>query len=217
MLLKLSVLLDLLRGASVTVGVSSLAVVAGIPLGLILAIGRTGTNPIVRIVCGLYASFVRAVPVVTFVMFIYFGLPALGFSLNPFPAAILALALNTASFNCEIWRAAIMDVPPGQIEAARASGMTRWLIFRRVVFPEIWRASLPALVNEITLLIKVSPAIAVIGVVDLVRKAREIAETTFQPIPPFSAALLIYGLVLAVLVVAARMLERHIRERVGRI
>jgi polar amino acid transport system permease protein len=63
----------------------------------------------------------------------------------------------------------------------------------------------------------VSPAIAVIGVVDLVRKAREIAETTFQPIPPFSAALLIYGLVLAVLVVAARMLERHIRERLGRI
>lgn len=217
MLFHAGVLLDLLRGAGATIGVSTLAIIAGIPLGLLLAVGRTGTNPVIRVACGLYSSFVRAVPVVTFVMFIYFGLPALGLSLNPFPAAILALALNTASFNCEIWRAAIIDVPRGQVEAARAYGMTKALVFRRVIFPEIWRASLPALVNEITLLIKVSPAIAIIGVVDLVRKAREIAESTFEPIPPFLAALFIYGIVLSVLVVAARALERRVRERLGRI
>lgn len=217
MLFKWSVLLDLFRGAGTTLAVCSLAIGAGIPLGLLLALGRTGSVRIVRIACTVYASFVRAVPVVTFVMLIYFGLPSVGVSLDPFPAAIIALALNTASFNSEIWRAAIVDLPHGQMEAARAYGMTRGIAFRRVVFPQIWRASLPALVNEITLLIKASPAIAIIGVVELVRKARQIAEATYEPLPPFLTALLIYGLVLAPLVVAARFLERRMSKRLGRI
>jgi len=150
-------------------------------LGLALAAGRTGQAPLIRSACALYSSFVRAVPVVTFVLLIYFGLPRLGLALNPLPAAILALVLNTAAFNCEIWRAAIRDFPSGQLEAARAFGMTRRVAFWRVVFPQIWRASLPSLVNEMTLLIKASPAIAIIGVVDLTRKARQIAAVTYEP------------------------------------
>jgi His/Glu/Gln/Arg/opine family amino acid ABC transporter permease subunit len=213
--LKLSTLLDLLNGAGVSVGVSSLAILAGVPLGLLLALGRTGEVAILRWFCAMYSSFVRAAPVVTFTMLIFFGLPAVGLSLDPLPAAVIALALNTAAFNAEVWRAAIVDFPRSQLEAAQAVGMTGRVAFRRIVFPQIWRASLPALVNEMTLLIKASPAIAIIGVVDLTRKARQIAATTYEPLPPFVAAAVVYGLVLALLVAGARRLERTLRRRYG--
>jgi His/Glu/Gln/Arg/opine family amino acid ABC transporter permease subunit len=202
--------LDLLNGVATTVAVCSIAIVAGMPLGLVIAAGRTGRNRFLRFVCGLYASFVRAVPLVTFVMLIYFGLPALGVAFDPLPASVLALTLNTAAFNSEIWRAGIVDFPRGQTEAARAFGMTRRTAFWRIMFPQLWRRSLSPLVNEMTLLIKASPAIAVIGVVDLTRKARQIAESTYEPLPPFLTAVAIYGVVLIVLVLAARALERRL-------
>jgi len=202
--------LDLLNGLATTVTVSGAAIVAGIPLGLMIAAGRTSRNRILRFLCGVYASFVRAVPMVTFVMLIYFGLPALGIAFDPLPASVFALTLNTAAFNSEIWRAGIVDFPGGQIEAARAFGMTRRKAFWRIMFPQLWRRSLSPLANEMTLLIKASPAIAVIGVVDLSRKARQIAESTYEPLPPFLAAVAIYGAVLIVLVLAARALERRL-------
>jgi len=212
---SLAMLLDLLHGAGITVIVSGLAILAGVPLGLALAAGRTGQAPLIRSACALYSSFVRAVPVVTFVLLIYFGLPRLGLALNPLPAAILALVLNTAAFNSEIWRAAIRDFPSGQLEAARAFGMTRRVAFWRIVFPQIWRASLPTLVNEMTLLVKASPAIAVIGVVELTRKTRQISAVTYEALPPLVLAAIIYGALLALLVAGARWLEhrltRHLR------
>lgn len=208
-----SMLLDLLQGAGVTLALSGLAILAGVPLGLALAAGRTGRVPVIRVACAIYSSFVRAVPLVTFVLLIYFGLPALGVALNPLPAAVLALVLNTTAFNSEIWRAAIQSFSGGQLEAARAYGMPRSVVFWRIVFPQIWRASLPALVNEMTLLIKASPAIAIIGVVDLTRKARQIAAVTYEPLPPLVSAAIVYGVALAVLVGGARWLERRLVRR----
>ena len=206
-------ILDLLRGAGTTVAVCSVAIAAGIPLGLAIAAGRTGRNAIVRFLCGVYSSLVRATPLVTFVMLIYFGLPALGIEFDPLPAAVLALALTTAAFNSEIWRAGIVDFPRGQLEAARSFGMTRRTAFWRIMFPQIWRRSVAPIVNEMTLLIKASPAIAVIGIVDLTRKARQVAESTYEPLPAFISAVVIYGIVLIVLVVGGRLLERRFAGR----
>jgi His/Glu/Gln/Arg/opine family amino acid ABC transporter permease subunit len=209
-MLSPAALIDLLNGAGTTLLACSLAIAAGMPLGLAIAAGRTGRNRFISVVCGLYASFVRAVPLVTFVMLIYFGLPALGVTFDPLPAAVVALTLNTAAFNSEIWRGGIVDFPRGQIEAARAFGMSRRTTFWRIMFPQIWRTSLSPLVNEMTLLIKASPAIAVIGVVDLSRKARQIAEFTYEPLPAFLSAVVVYGMVLMVLIMAARLLERRL-------
>jgi len=209
-MLTAAALLDLLSGAGTTVAVCSLAIAAGMPFGLAIAAGRTGRSSIIRGLCGLYSSFVRATPLVTFVMLIYFGLPVLGVEFDPLPAAVIALTLNTAAFNGEIWRAGIVDVPRGQIEAARSFGMTRRRIFWRIMLPQIWRRSVSPIVNEMTLLIKASPAIAVIGVVDLTRKARQIAESSYEPLPAFVSAVIVYGAVLILLVIAGRLLERRL-------
>jgi len=98
------------------------------------------------------------------------------------------------------------------VEAARAMGMTRPLYFRRIMLPQMWYAALPALVNEMTLLVKASPAIAVVGVVDLTRVTNRIAAETYEPLPPILVAGAMYILFIGFLVRLQRHLERR-RER----
>ena len=93
--------------------------------------------------------------------------------------------------------------------------MTRALAFRRIVLPQAWRASLPGMVNEMTFLVKASPAIAVIGVVDLARAAARIAAATYEPLPPFISATIIYAMVVVVMVRAQRQIEKAIVQKYG--
>jgi His/Glu/Gln/Arg/opine family amino acid ABC transporter permease subunit len=205
-------LLTLLRGAGSTLAISLLAIAAAIPLGLGLALIRwTRLKPFDPVVAAL-VSVLRATPSVTLVLLVYFALPTIGLSLPRFPAAVLTLALGSMAFNCEIWRGVLLAFPADQLDAARAMGMTAWLRFRRIVLPQIWRDALPAVVNEMTLLIKVSPAVTVIGVVELTRAAVRIGAETYQPVPPFLVALAIYVPMIGVFVILQRTLERRHRR-----
>ena len=206
---------SLLQGAGVTVALSLLGIVIGVPLGLGLALVRWARIPVLTQVIAAYVSMLRATPLVTLVLLIFFALPSIGIPIDPIPAAILTLALNTSAFNCEIWRAALIDFPKTQLEATQTTGMTSSLAFRRIVFPQIWRTSLPSLVNEMTLLVKVSPAIAVIGVVDITRAAVRIGAETYEPLPPFLAATVLYFVILLVLVRVQRSLESSTARKFG--
>lgn len=208
-----SQLLLLFEGAAVTVWVSAIAIILGVPLGLILALVRWRRVPVLSPVVAVYVSIIRATPAVTLALLFFFALPALGVEVGTAGAAVLTLLVNTSAFNCEIWRAALIDFPADQLQAARAYGMTPWLTFRRIIFPQIWRTSLPALVNEMTLLIKASPAIAVIGIVDLTRAASRIGAATYDPLPPFIAATVIYMLLVLLFVGAQRLVERQMKRK----
>jgi len=203
----------LLQGALVTASVSLAAIVLGVPLGLALAIVRWQRIPLLSQVVAAYVSVIRATPAITLALLIYFGSPSIGVVFGAATAAVLTLLINTSAFNCEIWRSALIDFPRDQLEAARAYGMTPRLAFRRVIFPQVWRTSLPALVNEMTLLIKASPALAVIGIVDLTRAASRIGAATYQPLPPFLAATVIYMLLVMLFVTAQRFVERLMRQK----
>jgi ABC-type amino acid transport system permease subunit len=135
--------------------------------------------------------------------------------LSPLVAAIIVIAINTMVFQAEIWRASLLDFPRAQLDAARAAGMTRALTFRRIIFPQAWRASLPGLVNEITLVVKGSPAVAVIGVVDLTRVAVRMTTITYEPMRPFLSATIIYVLVVMALISLQRYTEQRIVEKYG--
>jgi His/Glu/Gln/Arg/opine family amino acid ABC transporter permease subunit len=207
--------ISLLQGAAVTVMLSLVGIIAGVPLGLALALIRWSRLPLLSHLVAGYVSVLRATPLVTLALLIFFALPNIGIPVDPIPAAILTLSLNTAAFNCEIWRAALTDFEKSQIEAAKAAGMTPYLAFRRIVFPQIWRISLPALVNEMTLLIKGSPAIAVLGVVDITRAAVRIGAETYEPLPPFIAATIIYVAIVLVFVRSQRAIESLMAEKFG--
>ena len=200
---------SIFQGALATISLSVASIVLGIPLGLGLALIRWARVPVLnRIVIG-YVSLIRSCPAVTLTLLIFFALPQFGISLDPTPAAVLALTISTAAFNCEIWRASLMNFPRDQYDAARAFAMPRALRFRRIVLPQILRSSLPGLVNEMTLQIKSTPAVAVIGIVEITRAALRVGARTYEPLPPFIFALLLYGLIVFVLVKTQRVIEKR--------
>jgi His/Glu/Gln/Arg/opine family amino acid ABC transporter permease subunit len=191
------------------VSLSLSGIVLGVPLGLGLALVRWARVPGAAQAVGLYVSVMRATPAVTLALLIFFALPNAGIEMDPVPTAILTLMLNTAAFNCEIWRAALIDFPRDQLDASRSFGMGGALRFRRIILPQILRTCLPALVNEMSLLIKASPAIAVVGIVDVTRAAVRIGAETYRPLPPLLFALVLYVIVVAALVIAQRRIERQ--------
>lgn len=210
-----SLLSELARGTVTTLTVSLAGIAIGMLCGLALALLRVGRVPVVAQAIAVYVSIIRATPMVTLALLIFFGLPALGLGLSPLAAAIVTIAINTSVFQAEIWRATLLDFPRGQLDAARAGGMPRALAFRRIVFPQAWRASLPALVNEATLVIKGSPAVAVIGVVDLTRVAVRWTTLTYEPMRPFLTAAVIYVVVVMCLIRLQRSTERRIVATYG--
>src|SRR6204780_3617444 len=202
-------LLAILQGAVVTVTLSFAGILIGSPIGLALAVVRWADVPIAARVVAVYVSILRATPLVTLLLLLFFALPNIGIAVDPISAAILGLVMSTAAFNCEVWRASLMNFPKDQYEAAQSVGMNATLRFRRIVLPQIVRVSLPGLVNEMSLLIKVTPVLAVVGVVDITRAAVRISAQTSEPLPPFLVAVAPYGLIVFLLVSLQRWIERR--------
>jgi His/Glu/Gln/Arg/opine family amino acid ABC transporter permease subunit len=202
-------ILAILQGAVVTVTLSLIGILIGLPIGLGLAVLRWADVPVITHVVAIYVSILRATPLVTLLLLLFFALPNIGVAIGPISAAILALVMNTAAFNCEVWRAALMNFPKDQYEAAQSVGMNATLRFRRIVLPQIVRVSLPGLVNEMSLLVKVTPVLAVVGVVDITRAAVRIGAETYDPLPPFLVAVALYAPIVFVLVSLQRWIERR--------
>ncbi|WP_065760670.1 amino acid ABC transporter permease [Pseudomonas defluvii] len=198
----------LLEGAWTTLWISGIAIAIGVMLGLGIALVRMARIPFVDQLLVLYISLARATPLVTFVLFLFLSAPTFGINMNRNSAAIVAMTLNTAAFNAEIWRAAFLSFSREQKEAALACGMTSRVFFRRIMLPQMISSSLPGLVNEMSFLIKGSPAIAVIGIVDLTRVTNRISAVTYEPLPPILAAALLYMLIISVLLKLQAMAEK---------
>jgi His/Glu/Gln/Arg/opine family amino acid ABC transporter permease subunit len=199
----------ILGGAVVTVTLSLIGILIGLPIGLGFALLRWANVPIAAPIVTVYVSILRATPLVTLLLLLFFALPNIGVPINPISAAIIALVMNTSAFNCEVWRAALMNFPKDQYEAAQSVGMGASLRFRRIVLPQIVRVSLPGLVNEMSLLIKVTPVLAVVGVVDITRAAVRIGAETYDPLPPFLVAVALYAPIVFALVSLQRWIERR--------
>jgi len=197
------------QGAIVTVTLSFIGILIGLPIGLGLALLRWANIPVAAKIVTLYVSILRATPLVTLLLLLFFALPNIGVPINPISAAILALVMNTSAFNCEVWRSALMNFPKDQYEAAQSVGMRAEQRFRRIVLPQIVRVSLPGLVNEMSLLIKVTPVLAVVGVVDITRAAVRIGAQTYEPLPPFLVAVALYASIVFALVSLQRWIERR--------
>ena len=201
--------LAIFSGALTTLLLSAAGIALGLPIGLGLALLRWARVPVAAPLVAGYVSLLRATPLVTLLLLLFFALPNVGVPVGPISAGVLALTLNTAAFNCEVWRAALVDFPKEQIEAAQSVGMRRVQRFRRIVLPQILRTSVPSLINEMTLLIKVTPVLAVVGVVDITRAAVRIGAESYEPLPPFFVAVAIYVPIVFALVSLQRWVERR--------
>ena len=185
-------MLTILSATTTTLLLSVTGILLGLPIGLGLALTRWARVPLANQFVRACVSLLRATPLVTLVLLLFFALPNAGIAVGPIAAAVIALTLNTSAFNCEIWRAALIDFPKDQLEAAQSVGMRRLTYLRRIVLPQIARSSLPALISEMSQVIKVTPVLAVVGVVEITRAAVRVGAETYEPLPPFLFALAIY-------------------------
>ncbi|MBI8452018.1 Inner membrane amino-acid ABC transporter permeas e protein YecS (plasmid) [Pseudomonas aeruginosa] len=202
----------LLYAAWTTIWVSGASIVAGIFLGLVVAMLRAAKIPVVSQILGVYVSLIRATPMVTLILFLFVMAPSLGLEVDPRLIAIVGMTINTTAFNAEIWRSALTSFSRQQLEAAKAAGMTNWLTLRRIMLPQMVTTSLPGLVNEMSLLVKSSPAIAMIGIVELTRVTNRIAAVTYEPLPPILAAGVLYILIIGGLVRFQRIADSRAKR-----
>ena len=199
----------LLSGAKLTLILTALTLVLGVPLGLLIALTRLGKIAFLRTLAVAYVEAVRGTPLLMQIYVIYFVFPALGLSLPPFIAGVMALSLNAAAYASEIFRAGIQSIDLGQREAARALGMTGGQAMRLVILPQTFQRVLPPLTNEAVALLKDSSLVSVVALTELMRVGKELATTAGAPTTIYLAVALLYLVMTLPLTALVRRLERR--------
>jgi polar amino acid transport system permease protein len=213
----------LLSGALLTLELLALALIAGVLLAVPTALMRVSERPWLRVPAYAYIFFFRGTPLLVQIFLVYYGFgqfeavrdsilwPVLR---EAFWCAVIAFALNTGAYTAEILRGAIMAVPAGEVEAARAFGMSPALAYRRIILPRAAGIALPAYGNEVILMLKGTALASTITLLDLTGMARTIIARTYTPVEIFLAAGAIYlALTFAftrVWRLAERRLNRHL-------
>ena len=193
----------LMGGAGVTLGVTFIALGCGFLLGMLMAVLRVYGGRVLSTIAATYSLVVRGVPIVVTIFILYFVI-ARFVDLSPFMAGALALGFASGAYQSEVLRGAILSVPRGQLIAARAIGMSRFKAIRHIMLPQALRIAIPAWSNEVTLVLKDSSLVYVIGVPEILRRAQYFSSRTLLAFLAFGAAAAIY-LVLTFL--ASRGLE----------
>jgi polar amino acid transport system permease protein len=203
---------DFFHGMLVTIFVSGTAILLGAVPALALAFGLLSKHPLVRYAANLYRSFWRGTPILVQLLVVFYLLPIIGLSVPPVLAAILALALNTTAFQAEIYRAGLLAIPHGQVEAARMLGIGTRYVRWRIQVPQTQRLVLPPSINQLIVLIKESAALSIITVPELTKIGAQIANETFAVIEPYLAVALLYWLLIELLAALGHWLERKVRH-----
>lgn len=207
-------------GLSVYIGLTSIFLAS--LLGLGLALMRVSGNAIASRFSFLYSTCFRGTPLLVQLFLLYYGLGTLGF-VRDNPAlwwlfsdggrcAILAIALNSGAYVSEVLRGGFQSVPKGQIEAARACGMSASLRFRRVIFPLAIRQALPAYSNEIVLAIKGTSLASTIAVMELTGHAKRLMNQNYAIIETFILAGALYLMINFFLLACVNLLERWLKR-----
>jgi len=170
----------LLRAAILTLEVSITGMLLAVGVGFTLAIMRVfGPWPL-RWIATLYIELIRGTPLLVQLLIIFYGLPNIGINLSPFVAGVLGLGLNYAAYEAENYRAGLLAIPRGQMEAARALGMTHGQGLRFVVIPQSFRLVLPPVTNDFISLLKDSSLVSMVTLLDLTGAYNRIASQTFD-------------------------------------
>jgi His/Glu/Gln/Arg/opine family amino acid ABC transporter permease subunit len=205
----------LLRGARMTLYLTFMALLLGIPAGLLIALARISSLKPLSIVAAVYVEIVRGTPLLMQIYVIYFILPSLNIHLPEMVSAIMALSLNAAAYISEIFRAGIQSIDTGQMEAARSLGMDYVGAMRWVILPQTLRRVLPPLTNEGVALLKDSSLVSVISISELMMIGTQYATNTGSPTTVYLAVALIYLTMTLPLTYLVRRLEAHWQPNSG--
>jgi polar amino acid transport system permease protein len=203
------------QGLWITLEVSFLVVVISLAIGVVLGVGVTYGPALVYWPIRLYSDFMRGIPILVLLFFVYYGFPAIGINLDNFWAAVVAMSAFKVAHVIEIVRGAIQSINFGQTDAGKSIGLTFVQRLLYVIFPQAVRRFLPPWINAVTEAVKGTSLISLIGVVDLMLEIQKVIGRTYEPMPLYVMGAIIYFLINYNLSTVSRGLERrfaYIRE-----
>jgi His/Glu/Gln/Arg/opine family amino acid ABC transporter permease subunit len=200
----------LLIGAITTVQVTAGGFVVAVLIGLCCAVMMRFRSRLLRAGIAVYVDVFRAVPVLTQLFIIYFGLTEIGIRLDPIPAAIVGFGINGGAYLTEVFRAGIESVHQGQLEAAQMLGMTRLAAMRIIILPQAMRVVLPPLGNFAIGLLKDTALASAVAAPELMFRARNLVDKTFLATQIFSVTAVIYLAMSLPLGYLTRRAEAHV-------
>jgi len=200
---------DLLAGLRTSIFAAVLSLLIGLPGGFILGLGMVARSPAMRYLTVSVVELGRGVPLLVVLYLVYFGLPAQGLVLSPFVAAIAGIAFSTAAYTSEIFRAGIMNVPRGHLEAAQSLGLNWRDEVRFVVGPQALRAITPALMSYAIIIFQATSLGYAISLPELLTAGYGIGSVTFKFLSVFLLVGILYA---AVSISASHLINRaHLR------
>ena len=199
----------LLQGAWLTLQVTLGSLLLSTVLGLVWAVMRVSGIPLLANLSATIINLLRGIPIIVILFFLYFVMPDVGISLSALQAGILGLGIAYSAYQAENFRAGIEAVDSGQVEAARAMGMSWGLMMRRVVLPQAVKIVLPPYGNIMIMMLKDSSQASTITVAELALQGKMIATSTFQNATVFTLVALIYLVMCVPLILLVRHLEKR--------
>lgn len=202
----------MLKGSLVTIGVVFGAMGLGLSLGVPLAVGLVYGPGWLRKIIGFYVWFFRGVPLLVLLFLFYFGLFSwMGINFSAFSAGTIVLGLISAAYQSQIFRGAILSLPEGQLKAARALGMSDVKAILFIVLPQALRLSVPGWSNEYSIVLKDSAVTYALGVAEIMARTHFVASRTYQHLPLYITAGMMYLLMTYIGVKGLRILEKNVR------
>ena len=207
-----------LQGAWITLQMLFLSTPIGTGLGIVIATLMLNSNPVTKSACYGFVTFFRGTPLLIQLFLIYYGLGQFEIIRDsffwialekPYFCAILALALNNAAYTAEIVRGALVATPHGEIEAARAIGMSRFTAFIRIILPSALRRSIPAYSNEVIFMLHGTVVVSLVTLYDITGVARFINSRYYSPYEAFITAALIYMVITFCLIAVFKQIEKR--------
>ena len=212
-----SSLLPMLDGAvrgTIPLALTSFAI--GLVLALVLALMRLSAKRWLSGIAQGYISIVRGTPLLVQLFVIFYGLPSIGVTIEPWPSAVVAFSINVGGYAAEVIRAAILSVPKGQWEAAYMIGMSHGRALTRIILPQAARVSVPPLSNTFISLVKDTSLASLILVTELFREAQQVAAFSNKFMLLYLEAALIYWVICLVLSTGQGFLEKRLDRYVAR-
>ena len=208
-----------LQGVKMTGLISILAILIGMVIGFFVCLMRLSKKgvlgAVLRAISGVYVWIIRGTPMIVQSFIVYFGMPQVigkiipGFKIDSYTAGLITLSLNAGAYLSEVFRGGIQAIPKGQTEAARSLGLSKAKTMVKVVLPQAIKVAIPSMVNQFIITIKDSSILSVIGLADLVNRAKVYVGKSYQFFATYITIAVYYLVIISILMVISNYLEKR--------